>query len=65
MDCETGKVNRVEYHMFFPIRLPRGMEIPEVGERLVKFWDIPSHDLEGMIFSPAQLDWRLLKLMKN
>lgn len=49
MDYESGQVLRIEYHLLFPIRLPEGMEIPEVGERLEQFWDIPSHEIEGTV----------------
>lgn len=53
MDYETGKIVRLEFHLLFPIRLPKGMKIPTVGERLEKFWDVPSHDLEGTIHFPC------------
>lgn len=48
LDCDTGDVVRIEYHLFFPIKLPDEMRIPEVGERLTSFWDIPSHEYEEM-----------------
>ncbi|CAN8102047.1 unnamed protein product [Discula destructiva] len=48
MEYDTGKVIRIEYHLLFPVKLPDDMEIPEVGERLEKFWDVPSHELEDM-----------------
>lgn len=62
MDYETGKIVRVEYHLLFPIRLPPGMEIPEVGKRLEIFWDIPSHDLEGMIPIAARVLRKLTRM---
>ncbi|KAJ4390158.1 hypothetical protein N0V93_007632 [Gnomoniopsis smithogilvyi] len=48
MDYETGKILRVEYHLLFPVKLPDEMEIPNVGERLEKFWDVPSYEIEDM-----------------
>lgn len=48
MDFNTGKVVWVEYHMLFPIKLPPNMEIPDVGEQMTKFWDMPSYEYEVM-----------------
>lgn len=48
MDFETGKVLRVEFHLMFPVKLPDDMEIPDVGDRLASFWDIPSYEIEDM-----------------
>lgn len=48
MDYESGKILRVEYHLLFPVKLPDEMEIPSVGERLEKFWDLPSYEIEDM-----------------
>lgn len=48
MDYESGKILRIEYHLLFPVKLPDEMEIPNVGERLEKFWDVPSYELEDM-----------------
>lgn len=48
MDHDSGKVLRIEYHLLFPVKLPKKMSIPEVGERLEQFWEVPSHELEGM-----------------
>lgn len=47
-DFETGKVIRIEFHLLFPVKLPDGMEIPEVGDRIGTFWDIPSYEIEDM-----------------
>ncbi|KAF3767217.1 hypothetical protein M406DRAFT_328308 [Cryphonectria parasitica EP155] len=48
MDYATGKVLRIEYHLLFPVKLPDDMKIPDVGERLTTFWDIPSYEYEDM-----------------
>lgn len=48
MDYESGKILRIEYHLLFPVKLPDEMEIPNVGERLEKFWDVPSYEVEDM-----------------
>lgn len=48
MEFETGKVIRIEFHLLFPVKLPDGMEIPEVGDRIGTFWDIPSYEIEDM-----------------
>ena len=48
MDYHTGKVVKIEVHLLFPVKLPDEMAIPDVGERLTKFWDIPSHEYEDM-----------------
>lgn len=46
MDLETGTILRVEFHLFFPVKMPDDMQIPDVGERLESFWDIPTYDPE-------------------
>lgn len=48
MDCATGDIVRIEYCLFFPVKLPDDMRIPDVGERLTLFWDIPTHEYEEM-----------------
>lgn len=48
MEFDTGKVLRVEYHFLFPIKLPDELEIPDLGERLETFWEIPSYEYEDM-----------------
>lgn len=48
MDYETGKVIRIELHIMFPVKLPDDMEIPDIGDRLASFWDIPSYETEDM-----------------
>lgn len=48
MDYESGRVLRIEYHLLFPVKLPDEMEIPDVGEQLEKFWDVPSYEVEDM-----------------
>lgn len=48
LDCDTGDIVRIEYHLFFPVKLPDEMRIPDVGERLTAFWDIPTHEYEEM-----------------
>lgn len=48
MDYATGKILRIEYHLLFPIKLPDDMKIPDVGERLEAFWNMPSHEYEDM-----------------
>ncbi|KUI68523.1 4-hydroxyphenylpyruvate 3-dimethylallyltransferase [Cytospora mali] len=48
MDYSTGKIAKIELHLLFPIKLPPGMNIPEVGERLTSFFDMPSYEYEDM-----------------
>lgn len=48
MDYRTGRIVTVEVQLLFPVKLPPEMEIPEVGERLATFWDMPSHEYEDM-----------------
>lgn len=48
MDFDTGRVIRVEFHLMFPVKLPDDMEIPDIGERLESFWDMPSYEIEDM-----------------
>ncbi|KAK7741752.1 hypothetical protein SLS53_004815 [Cytospora paraplurivora] len=48
MDYRTGRIIRVEVQLLFPVKLPPEMEIPEIGERLATFWDMPSHEYEDM-----------------
>lgn len=48
MDYETGRVVKVELHLLFPVRLPDDMQIPDVGEKLTTFWDMPSYEYEDM-----------------
>lgn len=47
MDFETGKVIRFEMHLFFPIKL-EDMTIPEVGDRIATFFDMPSYEVEDL-----------------
>lgn len=46
MDYNTGKIVKIELHLLFPVKLPDDMQIPEVGENLATFWDIPSYESE-------------------
>lgn len=48
MEYDTGKIIRIEFHLMFPVKLPDDMEIPDVGDRLGSFWDIPSYEIEDM-----------------
>jgi hypothetical protein len=48
MDYSTGKIARIELHLFFPVKLPPDMNIPTVGERLERFWDIPTYESEEL-----------------
>lgn len=47
-DYSTGKIAKIELHLFFPVKLPPDMNIPNVGERLESFWDIPTYESEEM-----------------
>lgn len=46
-DFDSGRVMRFEMHLFFPIKL-EDMTIPEVGDRIATFFDIPSYEVEDM-----------------
>lgn len=48
MDYHTGRIAKIELHLFFPVKLPPDMNIPSVGERLESFWDIPTYESEEM-----------------
>lgn len=48
MDYHTGRIVKIELHLFFPVKLPPDMDIPNVGERLESFWDIPTYESENM-----------------
>lgn len=48
MDYHTGKIVSIELLLFFPVKLPPSMSIPDVGERLESFWDIPTYETEDM-----------------
>lgn len=48
MDCATSKIIKIELHLVFPIKLPDDMQIPDIGERLTKFWDVPSYEYEDV-----------------
>ncbi|KAG8167901.1 hypothetical protein KVR01_003590 [Diaporthe batatas] len=48
MDYHTGRIVRIELHLFFPVKLPPDMSIPTVGQRLETFWDIPTYESEEM-----------------
>lgn len=48
MDYHTGRIVKIELHLFFPVKLPPDMDIPDVGERLESFWDIPTYESENM-----------------
>ncbi|KAL1847660.1 hypothetical protein Daus18300_013893 [Diaporthe australafricana] len=48
MDYHTGKPVKIELHLFFPVKLPPDMDIPDVGDRLASFWDIPTYESEEM-----------------
>lgn len=48
MDYHTGTIVKIELHLFFPVKLPPDMNIPNVGERLESFWDIPTYESEEM-----------------
>ncbi|KAK2614519.1 hypothetical protein N8I77_001332 [Diaporthe amygdali] len=48
MDYHTGKAVKIELHLFFPVKLPPDMNIPDVGDRLASFWDIPTYESEEM-----------------
>ncbi|KAI3391215.1 hypothetical protein diail_7765 [Diaporthe ilicicola] len=48
MDYHTGKIVKIELHLFFPVKLPPDMNIPDVGDRLANFWDIPTYESEEM-----------------
>lgn len=48
MDYATGRVVKIELHLLFPIKLPDEMQIPDIGEKLTAFWDMPSYEYEDM-----------------
>lgn len=48
MEFATGKIVKTEFYLFFPIKLPNEMRLPELGDRLAAFWDMPSYETEDM-----------------
>lgn len=48
MDYHTGHIAKIELQLFFPVKLPPDMNIPNVGQRLESFWDIPTYESEEM-----------------